>query len=109
MDTNSAFFAYGVYVGSDLDEDETQRIDDVLATIKDQSPDVRCVFGGYSDGERIFLVAHSKGVEPGEYCDATDISPEQQAGWTDQLAHATQVLGYTDLKRPSWLCYTVLD
>lgn len=106
MDTNYASLAYGVYVGSDAEE--ADRIDNVLPAIKDQCPDVRTVFGGSNQGETIFLVAYSKGVESGEYHDTADVSLEQQAGWTAQLDHAVRVLGYTGLRRPSWLCFTEL-
>jgi hypothetical protein len=105
MDTNTAFFAYGVYVGSDADE--VDRIDDVLNTVKDQCPDVRYAAGGSNQGEQVFLVAYSKEVGSGEYRSAAGISPEQQAGWDVQLAHAIRVLGYTG--RPAWLCFTELS
>jgi hypothetical protein len=79
MDTNTAFFAYGVYVGSA--GEEADRIDEVLLTVKDQCPDVRSAEVGSVAGEQVFLVAYSKEVEPGEYRGAAEISPEQQSGW----------------------------
>ena len=106
MDMNYASLAYGVYVGDD--PDEIDRIDTVLPTIKDQCPDVRLVSGGSCTGETIFLVTYSKSVEAGEYRDTADITAEQQADWHGQLEHAIQVLGYTGLKQPSWLCFTEL-
>jgi hypothetical protein len=107
MDTNTAFFAYGVYVGSD--GEEMDRIDDVLSTVKDQCPDVRYAAGGSNQGEAVFLVAYRVVVESGEYRDAADISPEQLADWNAQLGHAIRVLGYNGLKRPAWLCFTELS
>lgn len=109
-DTNSASFAYGLYVGSDADE--VDRIDDVLDTVKDQCPDVRYAAGGSNQSEEVFLVAYSKHVESGGHCGAAGISPEQQAGWDVQLAYAIRVLGYTGrpgLQRPAWLCFTDLS
>lgn len=102
MDTNTAFFAYGLYVGSD--GQEADRIDEVLLTIKDKCPDVHSAAGGSNQGEQIFLVAYSKEVASGGHCGAAGISPEQQAGWDVQLAYASRVLGYTG--RPAWLCFT---
>lgn len=107
MDTNTAFLAYGLHVGSDADEAE--RIDEVLDTIKDRCPDVHSAAGGSNQGEQIFLVAYSKEVEPGEYRSAAGISPEQQAGWDVQLAHAIQALGYSGRDRAAWLCFTELS
>jgi hypothetical protein len=107
MDTNAATFAYGVYVGSDAAE--TERIDDVLGTVKDRCPDVRYSAGGSNQGERVFLVAYRREVESGEYRSAAGISPEEQAGWDVQLAYAIRVLGYTGLERPAWLCLTELS
>ena len=110
MDTNTAFLAYGVYVGSD--GQEVERIGDVLLAAKDRCPDVRYVAGGSNQGEQIFLVAYSKEVESGEYRSAAGISPEQQADWDIQLAHAIRALGYTGragLQRAAWLCFTELS
>jgi hypothetical protein len=110
VDTNTAFLAYGVYVGSDADE--TERIDYILATVKDRCPDVRYAAGGSNQGEQVFLVTYSTQVESGGHSDAADISPEQQAGWDVQLAHAIQALGYTGRpgrRRPAWLCFTELS
>lgn len=106
MDTNTAFLAYGLYVGDD--GQEAERIDEVLLTVKDRCPDVRYAVGGSCIGEQIFLVAYSKRVESGDHVGAAGISPQQQAGWDIQLAHAIRVLGYTGLQRPSWLCFTQL-
>lgn len=107
MDTNIAFLAYGLYVGSDADE--VDRIDDVLGTVKDQCPDVRYSAGGSNQGEEVFLVAYSKQVESGGHRGAAGISPEQQASWDVQLAHAIRALGYTGPQRPAWLCFTELS
>ena len=110
MDTNTAFFAYGVHVGSV--GEEAERINDVLLTVKDRCPDVRSAVGGSNVGETVFLVAYSKEVESGGHCGSAGISPEQQAGWDVQLAHAIRVLGYTGrpgLQRPAWLCFTELS
>jgi hypothetical protein len=107
MDTNTAFFAYGIHVGSD--SEEADRIDNVLATVKDECPDVRYAAGGSCVGEEVFLVAYSKSVESGEYRSAAGISAEQQACWDVQLAHVVRALGYTGLERPTWLCFTELS
>ncbi|WP_413755209.1 hypothetical protein [Streptomyces sp. MMBL 11-3] len=107
MDTNTAVLAYGLHVSSD--GQDADRIDDALLTIKDQCPDVRCAGGGSNQGEEVFLVAYSKGVESGGHLSAAGISPEQQAGWDVQLAHAIRALGYTGLQRPAWLCLTELS
>jgi hypothetical protein len=107
VDTNTAFLAYGLHVGSD--GQEVERIGDVLDTIKDRCPDVWYVAGGSNQGEQIFLVAYSKEVEPGEYRSAAAIPPERRAGWDIQLAHAIQALGYSGWDRPAWLCFTELS
>lgn len=110
MDTNTAFLAYGVHVGSA--DQEAERIDEVLLTVKDRCPDVHSAVGGSCLGEEVFLVAYSKQVESGGHRGTAGISPEQQAGWDVQLAHAIQVLGYTgraSLQRPAWLCFTELS
>lgn len=107
MDTNTAFFAYGLYVGDD--GQEAERIDEMLLTVTDRCPDVRSAVGGSCLGETVFLVAYSKEVESGGHRGAADISPERRAGWDVQLAHAVQVLGYSDLdglQAPGWLCFT---
>ncbi|WP_372344683.1 hypothetical protein [Streptomyces sp. KL116D] len=106
MDTTYVTFGYGVYVGSDAEE--TDRIDEVLEAIKDQCPDVRYAVGGSNQGETVFLVAYSEEVESGGYQSAAGISPDRQAGWDVQLAHAIRVLGYT-CERPAWLCITELS
>jgi hypothetical protein len=105
MDTNYATFAYGVHVGSDLDE--ADRIDD-LGTLTDQCPEVRYVGGGSCTSDAIFLVAYSQKIDSGEYGGAAGITAEQRASWDAQLAHAIHVLGYSDLERPDWLCITEL-
>lgn len=107
MDTNTAFLAYGIYVGTD--GQETERIDDILPTVKDRCPDVRSAAGGSCVGEEVFLVAYRKEVESGGHHGAAGISPEQQANWDVQLAYAVQALGYSNLERPSWLCFTELS
>lgn len=106
MDTNTAFLAYGLHVGSDADE--VDRIDDTLTTITDQCPDVHSAAGG-SDLEEVFLLAYSQEVASGGHCGAAGISAEQQAGWDVQLAYAIRALGYTGLQRPAWLCFTELS
>lgn len=107
MDTNTPFFAYGVHVGND--GQEAERIDDILLTLKDRCPDVHSASGGSNQGEEVFLVAYRTEVESGGHSGAAGIPPEQQAGWDVQLAHAIQVLGYTGLQRPAWLCFTELS
>lgn len=107
METNTAFFAYGLYVGAD--GQEADRIDEVLSTVKDRCPDVHSAVGGSSQGEEVFLVAYSKEVESGGHCGAAGISPEQQASWDVQIAYAIRVLGYNGPPRPAWLCFTELS
>lgn len=107
MDTTTAFFAYGLYVGAD--GQEAERIDDILLPATDRCPDVRSAVGGSCLGEKVFLVAYCKQVESGGHRGAAGISQEQRAGWDAQLAHAVQVLGYSDLdglQAPGWLCFT---
>lgn len=106
MDTNTAFLAYGVHLGAA--GEQTDRIDDILRTVKDQCPDVKSASGGF-DIEDVFLVTYAKEVEPGGHVGSAGISPERQAGWDVQLAHAIQALGYSGLQRPAWLCFTELS
>ncbi len=108
MDTNYASLAYGVYVGTDLDSDEIDRIENVLPTIKDECPNVRTVYGGDCTGQTIFLVTHVMNVESGGYRDTADITAGLEADWRGQLEQALRVLSYTGLKRPSWMCITEL-
>lgn len=107
MDTNTAFLAYGVHVSSA--SQDAERIDEVLPTIKGQCPDVHSAAVGSNQGEEVFLVTYCEEVESGGYHGAAHISPERQAGWDVQLAHAIQALGYTGLQRPAWLCFTELS
>jgi hypothetical protein len=106
VDTNTAFLAYGVHLGTA--GEQTDRIDDILATVKGQCPDVHTAFGGF-DIEDVFLVTYVKEVKPGGHVGSADISPERQAGWDVQLAHALRTVGYSGRKRPAWLCFTELS
>ncbi|WP_019074355.1 hypothetical protein [Streptomyces hokutonensis] len=105
MDTTYVTFAYGVHVGSSLEE--ADRID-ALGTLTDQCPEVHYVAGGSCTGDSIFLAAYSQSIDGGEYGGAAGITTERRAGWDVQLAHAIRVLGYSGLEAPDWLCITSL-
>ncbi|MFG2225356.1 hypothetical protein [Streptomyces sp. NPDC048644] len=105
---HSSYFAYGLRIPTDAHLwDETDRIDRVLATIKDRCPNVGHLTAGAYDDDMLFLVAECNAVSLGEYGRAASATAEQRASWDHQLAHAVHHLGYgsiSGLEAPGWLC-----
>ncbi|MFE6225445.1 hypothetical protein [Streptomyces sp. NPDC057854] len=105
---HSTYFAYGLRIPTEAHPwHEADRIDTVLATVKDRCPNVSHLQAGDYDRDMLFLVTQANEIPLGQYGRATLATAEQRANWDTQLANAIHALGYAqhpDLEAPGWIC-----